>query len=220
MPTGKEVKKMEQEQKKILIVDDEPAMREAGSRMLKRRLYANIATVDNGEDAIESVRAISYDLILLDLKIPKRNGWEVLEEIRKFNTKIKILVITGVPQFTKEQQEIINNKTSGVFHKPIVIEKVVKRIAEILGASVAIDPVCILPDNLKGRPEAREIVHALNGIHGSIRISCDEYFYLLEHGHFNTQPHAERIEYLAMILRDVIDNIKRASDVVEKIRKL
>ncbi len=211
---------MDNNSKKILIVDDEPAMREAGARMLQRRLRAHISTCDNGQDAIAFTKSNPFDLILLDLSIPIRNGWEVIEEIRKFNMDVLIYVVTGKPQFSSEEQLIINSKTSGAYHKPVKIEILVERIAELLGQEIAIDPVCIKAEELRGRPEAREIVHSLNGIHGSIRICCEEYFYLLEHGLFDNKSERDRIEYMTMILRDTMDNIKLASHVVERIRKL
>src|ERR1700692_2857513 len=80
--------------RKILIVEDEPIMRDVGERILRRRLSTNIITVDNGFDAISTAKIITYDLILLDLNIPACNGWEVLDEIRKFS-EVKILLVSG-----------------------------------------------------------------------------------------------------------------------------
>ena len=211
----------ERPSKRILIVDDEEQIREPSARMLKRRLHADITTVDNGEDGINLAKSMPYDLILLDLHIPKKSGWEVIEEIRKFDPHVFILIITGSGEFTEEQQKIIETKTSGILYKvSFKIEVLIRRIAELLGEEITIDLINTKPDSLKGRPEAREIVHALNGLHGSGRITIDEYFYLLNHGFFKDCTSEQHIERLQLVLKDVHDTLKRAANVVERIRKL
>jgi DNA-binding response OmpR family regulator len=216
------IKEMVDGLKKILIVDDESYMRDAGGRVLRRRLRANIMTADNGGDAINTARSIVYDLILLDLNIPVRNGWEVIDEIRKFDTKTKILVVSGLDKnyFTPEQVNKIDALTSGFIHKPFIVNNIVQKIAEILGEDVSIDPISLEPDTFKGRPEAREIVHDLNELHGTMRISCEEYFYSKEYGYFNGKPQDEIITQLETVLNDVLDGLSLAHKVVERIRKL
>jgi CheY-like chemotaxis protein len=206
--------------KKILIVDDESDYREAGGRIFRRRLRANITTIDNGEDAIELARTNAYDLILLDLSIPKRNGWEVIREIREFDTNVKIVVLTGNPKFTKEEEQIIASQTSGAFCKPLMIQKLMAKIAELFGESIIIDPIWLKPETLKGRPEAREIVHALNGLNGTMRIRCDEYFYAFEHGFYKDLSSEEHIQSLQHVLKDVLNTIAVSKKTIENIRKL
>ena len=99
--------------------------------------------------------------------------------MRKFNKHIKFIVITGHETFTPEQQALLNKETIEVMHKPLDIRQIVRRVVDILGADIAIDPVCVDPETLKGRPEAREIIHALKGLHGNLRIRCDEYSVLM-----------------------------------------
>ena len=206
--------------KKILVVDDERDFLETGGRVLRRRLRANITTIDNGKDAIESARTIAYDLILLDLVIPECNGWEVIKEIRKFNTNVKILVITGLLQFTKEEEQIITTQTSGAFIKPLKIQELMVKIAGLFGESIVIDPVCLKPEAFKGKPEAREIVHALNGLHANMRIRCEEYFYARDHGFYKNYSLEERIGSLENVLQDVINTITVSKKIIEDIRKL
>lgn len=197
---------------KILIVDDEEHIRESGGRVLRRRLKADISTVSDGLDAIKMIQTINYSLVLLDLNIPGCNGWTVLSEVRRLNKEVKILIITGFLDLTEEHQLIVKRETSGLLHKDGNIQTLVKKIAEILGEDIVLDSINLKPDNLKGRPEAREIVHALNGVVGSVRISCDEYFYLKEHGQFNNLP----IEKSALFSLDsirgtIFDPLKKES---------
>src|SRR5271163_254532 len=103
---------MSDDLKKILIVDDESHVTEPFGRMLERRLAAKVTAADNGRNAIDLVKKIPYDLVLLDLAIGGVDGWHVIEEIRNFDSNVKIVVVTGKPQFSPEEQEIIDNKTS------------------------------------------------------------------------------------------------------------
>ena len=68
--------------KRILIVDDKATSRELLRTVLEKQGYA-ITEAANGEEALNKVRAESPDLILLDLQMPVRNGYEVLGELRQ-----------------------------------------------------------------------------------------------------------------------------------------
>ena len=204
--------------RKILIVEDEPIMRDVGERILRRRLSTNIMTVDNGFDAIRTAKTIAYDLILLDLNIPVCDGWEVLDEIRKFS-KVKILLVSGADKdlCTPDQINKIDTLTSGLIHKPFDITKLILEIAAALGEDISQDPGCPETDNLKERPEAMEIVHDLNDIHATMRISCEGYFYSKEHGYFTNKAQDKKAEQLEVILTDIIDSVVMANKVVKKI---
>ena len=136
--------------KKILIVDDETNIRECGSRALKRRLKVHITTVDNGKDAVESIRAVAFDLILLDLTMPGLNGWEVIKKVREFNTTVKFIIITGHNKFTPVEDEIAKKDVVEVFYKPFDIPAITRKIAEIFGADISIDPICLRSRTFKG----------------------------------------------------------------------
>ena len=67
--------------KTILVVDDEPDIRLLTKMNLERDGY-NIVTAANGEEALEAVRAAPPDLIVLDVMMPKVDGWGVLEKLK------------------------------------------------------------------------------------------------------------------------------------------
>jgi two-component system, cell cycle response regulator DivK len=68
--------------KKILIVDDRETSRELLRMVLERQGY-EITEAADGDEALKQARAESPDLVLLDLQMPLRNGYEVLVELRK-----------------------------------------------------------------------------------------------------------------------------------------
>ncbi|MEG0641256.1 MAG: response regulator transcription factor [Clostridium sp.] len=79
---------------RILVVEDEQDLLETITEGLRLDGYA-VDMCDNGEDALELVFTENYDLIVLDLNLPKMDGIEVLTNIRKFNKDIKVLILTA-----------------------------------------------------------------------------------------------------------------------------
>jgi two-component system response regulator CiaR len=72
---------------KILIVEDDKHLNKAICEMLKN--IAETYAIYNGEDALYAVEQNIYDLIILDVMLPKKNGYEILKEI--FGEKIYII---------------------------------------------------------------------------------------------------------------------------------
>ena len=78
----------------ILIVDDEKNIRLTIAQSLDPLGY-QVATADNGEDALLQLQAQEYDLILLDLKMPGMNGLEVLRRAIEIHPEIKVIIISA-----------------------------------------------------------------------------------------------------------------------------
>jgi len=79
----------------ILIADDHPLIREGIKGILKKCQDIIVKKeVDNGIDVIKELKKEHYDILLLDISLPKRNGLEVLEEIKKRNINIKVLILS------------------------------------------------------------------------------------------------------------------------------
>ena len=79
---------------RILLVEDDPMIGEALEGALKDASYA-IDWVRNGLLALAAVQAQHYDLVLLDLGLPGKDGLEVLESIRGANNPVPLLIITA-----------------------------------------------------------------------------------------------------------------------------
>ena len=81
-------------QLKILVVDDEARMRKLVKDFLTRKDYM-VDEAGDGEEAIEMFFSDKkYDLIILDIMMPKMDGWEVCKEIRK-ESKVPIIMLTA-----------------------------------------------------------------------------------------------------------------------------
>ncbi|MHB1922977.1 MAG: response regulator transcription factor [Chitinophagaceae bacterium] len=80
---------------KVLIVEDEPKV----SAFLKKGLMEQnylVETAFDGDTAIEMARNIFFDIIVLDILLPKMNGMDVCREIRRFNFEVPILMLTAL----------------------------------------------------------------------------------------------------------------------------
>ncbi len=82
------------EKKKILVVDDEDALRTVLSSELAGEGY-EVETAADGDEAMEVIRAKTFDLILLDIKMPKVDGFEVLKFLKSKYPNIKVIMLTG-----------------------------------------------------------------------------------------------------------------------------
>ena len=84
----------------LLVVDDNEDNRYALTRRLAREGYANIATAVDGEQALELVRSKPFDLVLLDIMMPKVNGYEVLAQMKADENlrHIPVIMISAVDE--------------------------------------------------------------------------------------------------------------------------
>lgn len=78
---------------RILVVEDEPDLLASLARALREEGYA-VDTAANGEDGLFNAEGINYDAIVLDVMLPKLDGWEVLRRLRK-SKKTPVLMLTA-----------------------------------------------------------------------------------------------------------------------------
>jgi len=77
----------------ILIVDDDKSIRYSLKRMMEERY--SILTAQNGEEALNRIKESSPDLIIMDIKMPGRNGIDVLKEIKSIDPKSLVIIMTA-----------------------------------------------------------------------------------------------------------------------------
>ena len=78
----------------VLVVDDEEALRTVLSGELANEGYDVKAAAD-GDEAISEVEKSPFDLVLLDIKMPRMSGFEVLKYIKVNHAKTKVVMLTG-----------------------------------------------------------------------------------------------------------------------------
>lgn len=82
------------ENAKILIVDDEEVVRLSIRKALKKEEYI-INDVSSAAEALESLQQNKYDIVLTDLMMPEMDGMQLLEEIRKVDRQMRVIMVTG-----------------------------------------------------------------------------------------------------------------------------
>lgn len=81
--------------KSIAIIDDENDINEMIEHYLRRRNNFEIKTYNNPNYAMPSILDSEYDLILLDINMPHKNGIDMLLEIKEKNPKVKVIMMTA-----------------------------------------------------------------------------------------------------------------------------
>src|SRR5580658_7660147 len=78
----------------VLIIDDEAEIRESLQTLLELEGFA-VDTATTGEDGLLQMADRPFDLVLLDLTLPGRNGMEILSEIRSHDSRLPVIMITA-----------------------------------------------------------------------------------------------------------------------------
>ena len=120
--------------KKIMIVDDEEGLIELVTAVLEQEGYEVIAAM-NGEEALEKLKTVKPDLILLDMMMPGMSGREVCERIRKDpKTKdLKVAFIT-VAKFSETGRDVLKKmNVLDYITKPFENEDLVVRVKKLVG---------------------------------------------------------------------------------------
>jgi len=116
----------------ILLVDDEEAIRSFASEVLEGFGY-RVLTGASGEEALEIAGAGNQTiaLVILDLGMPGMGGYKCLQEIRKLNPQIKILIASGYAM-NGQMEKSLEMGATGYIGKPYQISKLLSTVREIL----------------------------------------------------------------------------------------
>ena len=121
------------EAKKIIVAEDNPEMRRIVSIRLEINGYTVIGAED-GEEALEKVKQEDPDLLILDLMIPKIDGFEVCRML-KFDDKHKnmpIIILSALDQ-QGDREKAIKNGADAYFIKPFDLELLLNKIKNLAG---------------------------------------------------------------------------------------
>ena len=92
-----------------------------------------VDTFNDPVEALSNFKTGAYDLLLLDVKMPKINGFELYRHINKVDNKIKVCFISAFESYADEFKTAFPNQSESCFiRKPISIDELAKRIKEQL----------------------------------------------------------------------------------------
>lgn len=155
---------------KLLYAEDERAMSEAVTEILKHKNYIVDAVYD-GEEALDYILSdIRYDGIILDVMMPKMSGIEVLKEIRKKGIGTPVLLLTAKSE-VPDKVEGLNAGADDYLAKPFAMPELIARVGALVRRQGE-----IIPDNLQtGNVTLNRTSFELSTSAGSIRLSKKEY---------------------------------------------
>jgi CheY-like chemotaxis protein len=124
---------MEERKRKILLAEDDRFLRKAAEATLRRHGFTVLAAAD-GEEALRLARDEAPDLILLDLIMPKLQGFEVLRVLKEdpATSPIPVIVLSNLGQDSDIQQAIDTGAGAYLVKAHLSLEELVKRVEEAL----------------------------------------------------------------------------------------
>ena len=115
---------------RILVVEDEKKINDVIVKTLKKEKYGVDSCFD-GEEALDYIFSVEYDIILLDIMLPKRDGFEVLKSIRKKGIKTPVLFLTARDEI-EDRVKGLDLGADDYLVKPFAFEELLARIRVLL----------------------------------------------------------------------------------------
>lgn len=128
----------------ILIVDDDSELLEQLSLSLRKKHY-RIETAEDGEKALDKIFEITYDLILLDIMLPRLDGLSVLREIRKAQLNTPVLMLTARSD-VEDRVKGLDYGADDYLAKPFSMAELMARIRALLRRDGKRDPILTAGD--------------------------------------------------------------------------
>ena len=120
--------------RRILVVDDEPDITSAFDMILEMNGF-EVDTYNDPLSALSNFKPGIYGLALLDIRMPKMNGFELYKKIKDIDKKVEACFITAFEDYREEFKESFPELEEAKYfiRKPKAIEDLVKHVATILG---------------------------------------------------------------------------------------
>jgi DNA-binding response OmpR family regulator len=128
------VGKLDGSGRKILVIDDDLAIRVLLQAVLKR-LKFEVELAEDGAVGLEKLKQDSYDLILLDLMMPRVNGYEFIERVRREHKEAQPHIIVFTAAGKRGVDKIPADAICNSILKPFDLEKFIDMIADCLEGS-------------------------------------------------------------------------------------
>jgi len=111
---------------KVLLIEDEKQLSEALIQVLKKNKY-DVDGVYNGEDGLDCALTGIYDVIILDIMLPKLNGLEVLKEIREANISTPVIMLTAKGEIS-DRVKGLDSGADDYLSKPFSTDELLARL--------------------------------------------------------------------------------------------
>ena len=127
---------------KVLIIEDEYSLADAIAETLKKENFI-VEIITDGEDGENEALTNIYDIILLDVMLPNKNGFEILKELRKEKLETPIIMLTAKSEIY-DKLNGLENGADDYITKPFHMKELVARIKVILKRNSKIEDTSVL----------------------------------------------------------------------------
>lgn len=127
---------------KILIIEDEYSLADTVAEALKRENF-DVTIITNGEDGEDEALTNVYDLILLDVMLPKKNGFEILKTIKQEKIDSPVILLTAKSEIDDKLNGLENGADDYVT-KPFHLKELIARVKVVLKRNANIEDTNIL----------------------------------------------------------------------------
>jgi putative nucleotidyltransferase with HDIG domain len=130
---------------KILIVDDDPLIRDALTDILSDVGGYKTEAADNGYEGIRKIKDSVYDIVFTDLTMPRVNGIDLLKEAKKIDPSVPVVIVTG---FSTIENAVAAMKEGAYdfITKPFKISKVIELTRRIIGEKKLLSDIAVKDD--------------------------------------------------------------------------
>ena len=114
----------------ILIIEDEYSLADAVAEMLKKEEF-NVCIKTEGEEGEDEALTGNYDLILLDVMLPEKNGFEILKYLRQEKIKTPVIMLTAKSEID-DKLNGLENGADDYITKPFSMRELMARVKAVL----------------------------------------------------------------------------------------
>jgi len=154
---------------RILLVEDEPSAAKMLAKGLREQSFA-VDVAETGNDALYYASINNYDLVLLDVMLPEKDGFEVCRELRAGGSTVPVLMLTA--------RDVVEDRVRGLdagaddyLTKPYDFRELLARARALLRRGNEIQPETIVTDDLEINTRARSVKRSGK----SIQLTAKEY---------------------------------------------
>ena len=141
---------------KILVVDDEPDLLEQLRETLTSQRY-DVDTADDGESALDKLFDNPYDLIILDIMLPKVDGLSILQEIRKAKIKTPVLMLTSKGT-VEDKIQGLDYGADDYLAKPFALAELMARVRSLLRRTSDQKDLLLTVRDIALNPKTRQVI--------------------------------------------------------------
>ena len=148
---------------RILLVEDEPSAARMMAKGLREQTYA-VDVAQDGEGALYQANVNDYDLIILDIMLPGKDGFEVCRELRAAGSPVPVLMLTARDTID-DRVEGLDTGADDYLTKPFDFRELLAHIRALLRRGQSLQPAVIRVDDLEVDTSARQVRRGGRGVY-------------------------------------------------------